>query len=249
MGYCKKIVLVITVIVFIAACNKIEPACEEIILYAYTVSFGNPVSENNPPEGFQINWISQDKSYFKKINFSGAAYSCYDTIDKYPDTTIYKIVDRAWKIELNKDTLNGFFMPIGGLYMDNNSEVGSIIYHSCVSDEASEKEKLQDGILLESKIFDTIFNTVHVRQCNHYSLFAEAPMRDYLLQFHFYYDIDRCLFIQVEMRNAETNKLLYLSKVVKYRKISSFDFGKFWNSTIKTDSILMPHMCPSYFFL
>jgi hypothetical protein len=246
MGYCKKIVLGITVIVFIAACNQIETNCEEIILYSYTGSFGDPELENNHPEGFQINWISQNKSHFQKIYLSGVPFVCYDTIDNYPDTTIFRIVDRAWKIELNKDTLNGFFMPIGGLYMNTNSDVGTIICHSLVSDDATEEEKLKDGILLESKIFDTVFNTIHVRQCNHYSLFTES-MRDYLYKFHFYYDVDRCLFVQVEMRNAETNKLIYISKVVKYKKISPSDFGKFWNNTIKTDSILMPYMCSAYF--
>jgi hypothetical protein len=246
MGYCKKIVLIIIVIV-IAACNQIKSNCEEIILYAYTGSFGDPKLESNPPEGFQINWISQNKSHFQKIFLSGVPYICYDTIDNYPDTTVFRIVDRAWKIELNKDTLNGFFMPIGELYMNTNSDIGTIICHSFVSDDATEEEKLKDGILLESKIFDTVFNTIHVRQCNHYSLIAEAPMRDYLHKFHFYYDVDRCLFVQVEMRHSETNELLYISKVVKCKKISPSDFRKFWDNTINIDSILMPYMCPAYF--
>ena len=78
-----------------------------------------------------------------------------------------------------------------------------------------------------------------MRQCNHYSFIFDSPFSGIIEKWDYYYDVDRCIFVQAELRNLQTYRLLNISKVVKADSIPLEYFEKFWVSP-PTDSILEP---------
>jgi hypothetical protein len=202
----------------------------------------------------QINLIAQSQHYYRKVTFhvSSTAYINDDigwgnALKDYPDTiyTRKSAPIRNFRIEIFKDTLTAFYMPIGGAGdggINLNKEVGTI-FHYC--EDCSEEEKLETGFLLESEIFDTVFNSIlPVRRCLHYSLYVQYHPFDPDSRWHIYYDVDRCFFVQVEHRTLDTNELTYISKVEGVKKIDSTYFNRHWNNA-ETYHTLMPVICPT----
>jgi hypothetical protein len=168
-----------------------------------------------------------------------------DALKDYPDTIYTQRSDpvRNFKIEILKDTLTAFYMPVGGGRMDIHKDVGTIFYYC---EECSDDEKKEYGILLESEIFDTVFNNIlHVRRCLHYSFFVKYVPFNPDSRWHIYYDVDRCIFVQVEHRTLDTNELFYISRVERVNKIDSSYFNRHWNNA-ESDCILMPMICSTH---
>jgi hypothetical protein len=151
-----------------------------------------------------------------------------------------------YKLEFRKDTLNAFFMLIREIKIDLNDKVGTIFYSS-VEEDVSEEEKINNACtVFESEIYDTVFNNIlHVKRCFHYSILYQIPEMPPDVKYHFYYDVDRYIFVQIEARRLDTGELTYISRVEKANKIDSSYFYKNWNNTTSTDCFLMPQMCPT----
>ncbi|MDR0726344.1 MAG: hypothetical protein LBF59_10120 [Prevotellaceae bacterium] len=244
------------------ACNEIkngsmEMNYEEIIICGYRLYHQDSVLTSGDMH-YQINLLAHNQSDFKQVFFYVRAVTYIekdrrygDALKDYPDT-IYDVslesVDR-FKNELSKDTLSSFYMPIGGRRIDLSSDAGALFYYC---DECPYEEKLKHGILLESKIFDTVFNNIlHVKRCLYYSLMAGNPFNPVgdinPYKWHFYYDVDRCIFVQIEIRTLDTNKLIYVSKVYKANKIDSSYFNENYKNARKVeedgDIGFMPMIC------
>jgi hypothetical protein len=243
-GKLFRLILPICLFSVTVTCNdvknkSIEMNYEAVIICGYSLYPHDSVLTSEGMH-YQINLLAHNQSDFKQVFFYVRAKTyiekdrCYgDALKDYPDT-IYTITEytitgitNRFKNEFSKDTLSAFYMPIGGCEIDLSSDEGNLFYYC---DECPYEEKLKYGILLESKIFDTVFNNIlHVRRCLHYSLMAGNPLNvgdENTYKWHFYYDVDRCMFVQVEIHTLNTNQLIYVSKVYKANKIDSSYFNK-----------------------
>jgi hypothetical protein len=243
------ITLPICLFLITVACSEVknksmEMNYEEVIICGYRLYHQDTVLTSEGMH-YQINLLAHNQSDFKQVFFYVRAVTYIykeeefdiqrvNTLKDYPDTiydTDLESIDR-FKNEFSKDTLSAFYMPIGGNRIDLSSDAGTLFYYC---EECPYEEKLQRGILLESKIFDTVFNNIlHVRRCLHYSLMAVSPFNSFqdgdTYKWHFYYDVDRCMFVQVEIRTLDTNQLIYVSKVYKANKIDSSYFNKYYKT-------------------
>jgi hypothetical protein len=237
MGYIRKIILLL-ILSAVACDNKninddkhknMETYYEEIVL------------GGNPRAGLLITIIAQNKSNYKQIYFrshkSDDINECF-----YYDKDI-----RKYKIEFRKDTLTAFFLS-DEQRIDLNDKVGTVFYDEYTED-ISEEERLYFGhALFESQIFDTTFNNIlHVKRCFHYSLLSvEAAIWPPPVKYDFYYDVDRCIFVHLEMRTLETNELIVFTHVEKVTKIDSSYFEKHQDGVVEEDSIFIPMILPFY---
>jgi hypothetical protein len=250
------IFLLMFLLFLVTACKKdkyVEMDYEEIVIvnYLYPNKFRPHEYEG---ERLQINLIAQNQHYYKHVYFYASSTACINDNTKwvsalkdYPDTIYIETGVNAvknYRIEFSKDTLTAFYMPIGGAGggIDLSSDVGTLFYYC---EECPYEEKKEYGILLESEIFDTVFNNIiHVRRCLHYSFFVKyVPFRPDT-RWHIYYDVDRCVFVQVEHRTLDTNELIYISRVEGVKKIDSSYFNRHWNNA-ETEYILMPPISPT----
>jgi hypothetical protein len=238
-------------------CNEInnknmEMDYEEVIICGYRLYHHDTVLTSGGMH-YQINLIAHNQHDYKNVYFYVYATTYIEkdrhfgnALKDYPDT-IYTRADtiRKYKYEFSKDTLKAFYMPIGGRKIDLNNDAGTLFYYC---DECPYEEKLKYGILLEAEILDTVFNDIlHVKRCLHYSLYtSNIPFNPYQwidTKWHFYYDVDRCMFVQVEIRTLDTNNLIYISKVYSANKIDSSYFNKNYNSATEADTIFIPKIC------
>jgi predicted nucleic-acid-binding Zn-ribbon protein len=240
------------------ACNDIknknmEMDYEKVIICGYR-SYNQDSILTSGGMHYQINLIAHNQHDYKQVLFFVRTNTYIekdrgvgDVLKDYPDTIYARLgTIEKYKNEFSKDTLKAFYMPIGGNKIDIDSDAGTLFYYC---DECPYEEKLEYGILLESEIFDTVFNDIlHVKRCLHYSLYSsDNPFNPYQridnTKWHFYYDVDRCMFVQVEIRTLDTNKLIYISKVYSANKIDSSYFNKNYNSAIEIDTIFIPMIC------
>jgi hypothetical protein len=246
MGHIRKIALLL--FLFAVACdnkNKTteEMVYEEIVLYSCRYRYYDYSHESQESGGrLLINLIAGNQSDYKKVYFY--RFPSWETFEDYRD--MEKEI-RKYRIEFQKDSLSVFFTPamIEMKKIDLNSKVGTVFYNRYCED-FSEEEKLENACLLfESQIFDTVFNNIlHVKRCFHYScLLLDVENLD--TDCHIYYDVDRCIFVHVEMRTPDTNELIFINRVEKANKIDSSYFKERWDNAVETEHILIPSICPT----
>ena len=230
--YFKRIsLLVVTIILFFSCKDNDEVICEKIVVTDHRVyNDGTPASRLST-----ISFIYQKGNTFKKI------YTCQNYYYKWD---VYSDHNFFYNVRLKKDTLSSLLV---GSYERNininlNEDVGTI-FHSKYWNNATEEEKLENGVLFEAQFFDTIFNDIlPVRKCNLYSFFNDLNPEGITEKWHFYYDVDRCIYVHAEARNAQTGKLLRINKVVEVSSMSPEYFEKLWVGN-PTENVLIPSLC------
>ena len=238
--YFKRISLLVVTIIFFFSCqNNDEVICEKIVLKGYTTyDYDDTIFYHSKS---MINLIYQKGSILKQI------YNNY----LLPDQEDF-VLEKSWlypirNIKLKKNTLNSFTFYIYDddpdlSRIDLNKEVGTI-FHSEYWNDATEEEKLRAGILFEAQIFDTIFNDIlPVRKCNLYTLLTDLNPSETMEKWYFYYDVDRCIYVQAEIRNLKTGNLLNICKVEKVDNVSVEYFEQFWTEP-PTENRLNPEIC------
>jgi hypothetical protein len=229
----RRIALSILLFFTLAACENKDKAtdkmvCEEIVLCS--TLYGR----------CYINLIAHNQSTYKRVvcfpefvNSINEVKDCFYTNEEF----------RKTKIAFRKDTLSAFFMQVRLLRIDLNSKVGTV-FHGRYEEDASEEEKIENACtVLESQIFDTVFNDIlHVKQCFHYSFIIKDEGWRFDLKYHLYYDVDRYIFVQIESWNLETNELIDIYKVDKINETDISCFEKNWDDTHETHTLFMPEI-------
>ena len=233
--YFKRISLLVVTIIFFFSCkDNDEVICEKIVTIAYNIYDDTIFS----PRKSMINLVYQKGNILKQI-YSGCQWYHYE--DFYYGSRLHNL-------KVKKNTLNAFFFytfyeeDIDGSKIDLNKEIGTV-FHSEYWNDATEEEKLENGILFEAQIFDTIFNDIlPVRKCNLYTSISDSNYKKIMEKWHFYYDVDRCIYVHAEARNAQTGKLLRINKVVEVSSMSPEYFEKLWVGN-PTENVLIPSLC------
>jgi hypothetical protein len=216
-----------------------ETIYEEIFAYASSASSCDGDNDLKTDDGLRLRvyLIANSRSAHKNVYFSFRSWldneyliykDYFDSIQKYSTLRIYRIGFR-------KDTLRAFYLPVIGTRIDLNANTGSMFKEETYRGKAA---------VFESQIFDTVFNDVlHVKRCHLYTIVTEFDNcydDEDIFKWYFYYDVDRCIFAQVELLNLETNNLVYIRKVRRINVVDSAYFNKIWNKATGTDSIVMP---------
>ena len=223
---------VLTLFTF-SACKKTETIYEEINFYTCTVKNNELI-----PRDF-LTYVSSTKgSLINQVCYYGYDYEDIDILSKTSDIISIK------KQCVNTDDIFILYLPFGGGNEINiDAKVGSIFtpFYSRRDATTESEEGFEDGTyVFECKHYDTIFNEVlHVKECNKYSYYAHfatmGGFDPYVSKCVFYYDVNRCIFVQVELWNTVTNELRNITKVVNVKSRNKAYFEELLNKAVPAD--------------